>query len=364
MPLNQPITVENAKSASNLHNHVYDLVYRDTKSNTADPTGGQFLEEIEDLGRRAFIEKDEDALLAAHRTLYVINLAYLSVPWQLSATNVTHPTVARIKYTLEKYWEEAERKKHSALLTGLPDVDNFRDWVTKYVQDHPSNVIHPIFEFLRDRATFEQMREFFLQETPLEVLFGDIIALMMPGVYGSIKVELVKNFWDEVGHARDERVHRNLRFRMMDFLQIPSDIYIKDFELLICEELALINMYLSLATNRAKLTQLVGALLTTELMIPGRFEYQIEGWKRFGVDDETMVYLTEHTTVDVEHAEDWLDSVVMPILRDDPATMQDIVLGMARRLERAGAVCDRLYTHLQATEQASIGCYEGPFHGQ
>ncbi|ABF92789.1 hypothetical protein MXAN_4282 [Myxococcus xanthus DK 1622] len=31
---------------------------------------------------------------------------------------------------------------------------------------HPSNVTHPIFAFLRDHATFEQMREFTCWSTP------------------------------------------------------------------------------------------------------------------------------------------------------------------------------------------------------
>lgn len=323
----------------------------------------QLLERAEVLGRRAFEEGDEESLLEAHRALYVINLARLEVPWSVSALNVDHPFICQLKHTLESCWDRAERKKHQEVLSKLPAASRFREWVTEYVQSHPSNVVHPLFPFLRDTATFEQMREFILQETPLEVFFGDIIAMMMPGVYGRIKMELAKNFWDEVGHAVEPRVHRNLRFRLMEALQIPSDIHTSRIDLLVREELALINMYLSLSTNRAALTQLLGVLLATETMIPGRFDLQILGWRRHGLGEEAMVYLTEHTTVDVEHAKEWMDSIILPLLERKPELMEEITLGVLRRLDIAGAVCDKLYERLKGIETACIGAFSGPLPG-
>jgi hypothetical protein len=208
------------------------------------------------------------------------------------------------------------------------------------------------------------MREFILQETPLELLFGDLIALIMPGIYGTMKVELVKNFWDEVGHAQDHRVHRNMRMQLMEFLQIPADVHSNHMEVLVCEELALINTYMSLATDRAGLVQFLGMMLATENMIPGRFEMQIEGWRRFGISDDVMEYLLEHTTVDVEHAEDWMDQVILPLLQQNVTLMPDIVLGVLRRLDLAGAVCDKLMVHLQRPQTASIEAYRSPIPGQ
>jgi pyrroloquinoline quinone (PQQ) biosynthesis protein C len=119
-------------------------------------------------------------------------------------------------------------------------------------------------------------------------------------------------------------------------------------------------MYLGLATNRSALTQQLGVLLATETMIPGRFELQIEGWRRHGVDDGTLTYLIEHTTVDVEHAKEWMDGMILPLLAKSPHLMPEIVLGVLRRLDIAGAVCDKLYAHLKNTQTASIGAYRGP----
>ena len=191
--------------------------------------------------------------------------------------------ITRIKYELEYYWEQSEKSKYRALLRDLPDTNGFSQWVKDHVAQHPSNELHPIFNFLKDKANFQQMQEFLFQETPLEMLFGDILAFMLPGVYGTVKVEFLKNYWDEVGHANDDKVHRNLRAQLMQHVQIATDAHLRHIELFVREELELVNMYLSLATNRAKHGQLLGIMLATELMIPNRFQYSIDGWKRLGL---------------------------------------------------------------------------------
>lgn len=328
-----------------VHDFLYTVDIHDSLNQDS-----EILQCAENLAQKAFSEKDTKSLLDAQRTLYEINLAYLSIPWKKAAVNIAHPLVAGIKYCLEKHWERSEQSKYDVVLKDLPPVEMFPQWVNKYVASHHSNELHPIFTYLRDEASLPQMQAFFLQETPLEMLFGDIVALMLPGVYGAIKVEFVKNYWDEVGHAVDEKVHRNMRADLMKFLHISADSYITDASSLVVEELELINMYLSLATNRAKLTELIGTMLATELMIPGRFEYQIEGWRRLGISDGLLAYHLEHVTVDAEHAQDWLHKVVMPILHHDPSAMIDIVRGVSRRLDTAARVSDRLYTHIRDLE--------------
>lgn len=311
------------------------------------------------LAKKAFIDSDEDSLLLVHRILYVINLAHLSVSWEKSAVNLNHPLIAGIKFEIESYWEQSEKNKYRDVLSDLPDTKEFPLWVKNKVAQHPSNELHPIFTFLKDKANFKQMQEFLFQETPLEMLFGDILAFMLPGVYGTVKVEFLKNYWDEVGHANDEKVHRNLRAQLMKQAQIPADAHLHHIESFVREELELVNMYLSLATNRAKHGALLGTMLATELMIPNRFQYSIDGWKRLGLKDQQMVYLTEHISVDAVHAEDWLNHVIMPVLAKNPMVMKEILFGVFRRLNVSVAVLDRLYQQIQAIAGSSM---EGLVH--
>jgi hypothetical protein len=253
-----------------------------------------------------------------------------------------------IRHAMEAEWDAGDRARYARELSSIPSAGDFPSWIAGTVRAHRSNVTHPLFAFLRDEATFEQTREFLFQETPLEVLFGDIIALLLPGVYGEPKLEIAKNFWDEVGRAEDARVHRNMRFRMMSHFNIPSDAHVRYMDGLVVEELRLINSYLMTATNRAKLLQLVGMLLVTETMIPGRFEHQILGCRRLGLNDEQMSYLLEHTTVDGEHADGWLKCVVEPILKFRPEAVYDLTVGALRRLSAAEGVCDRMMSHLRS----------------
>jgi hypothetical protein len=87
-------------------------------------------------------------------------------------------------------------------------------------------------------------------------------------------------------------------------------------------------------------------MLATELMVPGRLDQQIAGWRRVGLKDESMRYLLEHTVVDVEHANGWMHEVVLPMLERRPDLMADVVLGMARRLAYAAQVCDGMMAFL------------------
>lgn len=326
-------------------NRLYRLIYEPTQIVHGDRDS--FINWSSTVAQRAFVEDDQDAKLEVQRALYHIYLGRLAVPWERSAINVNHPLVTEIQFILEESWNEAERLKHEPKLQSFPQVEDFPSWIERYARNHSSRLIHPIFPFLAKEASLEQMREFFFQETPLEMLFGDIVGLMLPGLYGGPKMELVRNYWDEVGCGDENRVHRNLRVRLMQHLLIPSDAYISHVDHLICEELELINLYLGLALNRAKLVQLIGVMLTTELVIPGNFNYLIEGWRRLGIDDEMLAYHIEHTSVDEVHAQDLLYRVVMPILKDAPYLMSDIVMGVSRRLDASGAVSDKLYDRIR-----------------
>lgn len=303
--------------------------------------------EVESMIIRAFDKGDDDALIAVHRVLYVINMAQLAGPDDKCPWNIKNPIISKMKYDIERAWDISERKKYVDILASLPDTSDFPQWISRLVKEHSSMDVHPLFYFFRDKADLQQLREFFVQETPLEMLFGDIVALMMPGVYGKIKIELVKNFWDEVGRARDELVHRNLRAKLMRHLEIEPDFYKEDVERFVVEELALINMYMAMATDRAKLLQLIGVMLATELMIPGRFPFLVEAWKRNGIDGHLLDYFVEHISVDAVHAEDWLNEVVVPIISGCSGKMEDIVLGVLRRLDTADAVCNKMVDHLQ-----------------
>lgn len=332
-------------------NIIREFIYNsDLDSGSSKEDQNTFLNDMQGVLTSAFGGGNEAALLQVHQVLYEINIAHLSVAWINQAKNIHHPFIATVKHTIDRAWEASELEKYQSKLAQLPTVEDFPSWIREVVAEHKSNELHPIFTYLRDEATLEQSTEFFFQETPLEMLFGDIIAFMLPGVYGDIKVEFVKNYWDEVGRAVDEKVHRKLRARMMQKLDMDENCYLDHTELFVREELQLINMYLSMCLDRNRQVELSGALLATELMIPGRFQYLIDGFRRLGFSDYDLHYHIEHTTVDEVHADDLLDHVAMPILQQDGGQMRPLVLGALRRLDTIVEVLDRLHSRMLNNE--------------
>jgi pyrroloquinoline quinone (PQQ) biosynthesis protein C len=303
---------------------------------------------VTELTERAYVNGDQLAETEIHKLLFAINVATLEPPWESPVNNARGEFFVRVRGIIERAWDIFDRRRFGERLAELPPVEQFADWATARIQEHAGNVDHELFGFLRDHATQAQLTEFQLQETPFDIYFGDIIALMLPGVYGPLKMELVSNYFDEMGCGDVGMVHRNLRLHMMKHIGIDPNIVKADLGVFCLPQLRLANMYFDAVINRDKLYQAIGMLLATELMVPGRLEYQIEGWKRTGLADESMLYLQLHTTVDITHAEGWLRNVVVPLLAQDPAAMKPMTLGMYRRLVYAADVCDCMLAHLRA----------------
>lgn len=288
-----------------------------------------------------------EAMRPLHASLYHLYVSEFAVPWESARIHSRHPMLVAQRCRLERAWLERETRLHGAVLEALPSsVEEFPDWGAALVSSHASNVTHPLFPFLRDEATIEQLREFHFQETPLDIFFSDILCRMMPGVYGALRVELVSNFWDEVGRGTEAVAHRALRLKLMRFFDISPRAHLDEVRRYVWEELALANTYFDTTMDRGRLVQAVGAMLATEMAVPGRIECQLEGCRRVGIPDDVLRYLEEHVTLDVTHAAGWMKHVVAPLLREHPNLMPDLAMGMLRRLSAAEAVCERMLVHL------------------
>lgn len=307
------------------------------------------IDDIDSLSSMAYREHRDDAKKEFHAILYALNTAKIQPPWLSSRRNAGHHLFARIRNRLESAVEQHDRSQHAAALAAVPrNLDAFSPWIIQLIQTHPSNVTHPLFAFLRDEASFSQLREFFRQEAPMDLHFVDILLLMMPALHGPMKMELAGNFWDEMGCGKPHLVHRFKRQVQMRHLGIAEDDHLTHADDYCWEELALANLYFEGALNRSKLTQLIGNMLATETMVPGRVECQVKGWQRAGLPDEALEYLQDHTSIDVEHAQGWLNNLVMPLLRAHPELTSQLVFGALRRLQAAQNVCDVMLRRLPA----------------
>jgi hypothetical protein len=329
------------------------LDHSDAREPTADELAAIGAETAK-LAQLAFAG-DSAAALELHRAIYRVLLARHRPPWRQPTADPVDPPIAVFLWTVARHWDRADRDRHRDLIGKLPAPDEYPRWITTLVRDHASGVRHRLFEFLATDADYGQLREFFRQETPLDLYFADLIVCLAPGFYGEPKLEIARNFWDEMGEGDRGRSHRTLRLNMMRRLDIDEDDHATNTDDLVVEELELVNAYFVGAAVRSYAGQLIGMLLATESVAPGRLARQLAGWRRVGLPEDALEYLTVHTVVDVAHGEHWMDNVVRPLIAQAPEAMTDITLGALRRLDIAERICDRMMLHLPALAETGAG---------
>ena len=311
---------------------------------------GEFLDALaaraDEIVPLAFEQGDEAAELEAQRFLYEVFAHRILPPWSPHWRDYEHPVVVDAHRKVADAWLAKDRATYGAGLEVPPSPKGCGEWAVEVCENHASGVTHPLFDFLAEKATYDQLVTFQAQETPFDIHFGDLVALLLPGIHGGRKIELSHNFWDEMGNGTLERTHRQLRLDMMTRVGIPGEAYLTDVDSYWVEELRMANMYFQTSSLRSLAPQSVGMLQATELVVPGRLDRQIEGWRRVGLTDKDMVYLLEHVVVDVEHAEGWLNHVIAPLAEERPDMLLEVGIGIMRRLDCALAVCDRAMREL------------------
>ncbi|GAA5213712.1 iron-containing redox enzyme family protein [Corallincola platygyrae] len=289
----------------------------------------------------------EDNRVEVNRAVFLALSAIYRDPFTAESCNDDHPILKELIHRYQLKICQDASKKHAGLLSSLPSAENFEEWCIDIVQKDESNVGHPLFIFLQKDSTLAQLREYIAQESPFDMYFSDIISSMQAGHYAGEREEMLENFWDEMGHGAKENFHRNMRVDMMNAFDIPLSLHLEDIEYFDVSQLVLANYYLMCVHSRRTQNILIGMMLATECMVPGRLEMQIAGWLRNGASKDQIKYLIEHVHVDEEHAKGWMKHVVLPLIQKDQALCQDIVLGIMLRLDAATEVCDAMYAHLR-----------------
>jgi Iron-containing redox enzyme len=187
----------------------------------------------------------------------------------------------------------------------------------------------PLFPFLADEATLEQMQWFLRQEVAGEAGFDDLVALTQLRMPVRAKLELARNYWDEMGRGRAGAMHGPLLAEAV-------------LEETVWESLALANLLVALAFDRRYAYHSVGALGAIELTAPTRVGYVDRGLARLGITKSARRYFSLHATLDVQHSASWNREVLAPLVADDARCAHAIAEGALMRL-RAGARCFARY---------------------
>ena len=195
----------------------------------------------------------------------------------------------------------------------------------------------PLFPWLAQRANLSQMRWYLRQEAAGEAGFEDLTAYTQVKLPARIKLELARNYWDEMGRGNAKGMHGPMLAHLVEELQLEPRI-----EHTAWESFALANVMTAMATRRDHAWYSLGALGVIELTAPGRSAAVAEGLRRLGVDGKARVYFELHATLDVKHSLAWNEEAIMPAVAEDPRRARAIAEGALIRLN-CGARCFERY---------------------
>lgn len=242
-------------------------------------------------------------------------------------------TLRRLEYA----YVERERAQVARKAQEAPrEAEAFVRWFEALKQSGPGQG-DPLFPWLAEHATLQQLRWFLEQEMAGEAGFDDLVALTQVKLPAQPKLELARNYWDEMGQGTRSGMHGP----MLEQLGRALHLEIRE-ESTVWEALALGNLMVALAANRHYTYQSIGALGAIELTAPGRSEQVNRALKRLGVAGEARRYYALHATLDVKHSLAWNREVLQPLVAADPALATPIAEGALLRL-RAGQRCFERY---------------------
>jgi hypothetical protein len=232
---------------------------------------------------------------------------------------------------LERELIEQERAAIASQLRHVPrDADGFVAWFEELKHSGPGQG-DALFPWLAEHASFEQMCWFLQQELAGEAGFDDLVALSQLKLPARPKLEMARNYWDEMGQGHEGGMHGPLLTALAAGLPTTTTPPV-------WETLALGNLMVALATSRAYAYQAIGALGVIELTAPGRAELVNLGLKRLHFTGAARRYYALHATLDVRHSQTWNREVLAPLVQADPRVALPLAEGALMRL-RAGARC-------------------------
>ncbi|RKH44826.1 iron-containing redox enzyme family protein [Corallococcus sicarius] len=301
------------------------------------------------LGEVAGEVGTEDARLAErlHRTLLRFNHSRLAPGFPTGGWRADVQAETQLRL-LEGEYVEAERQRMAAWAAEAPeDADGFIAWFEDLKETGPGQQ-DPLFPWLATQASLEQMRWFLTQEVAGEAGFDDLVALTQLQLPTQAKLELARNYWDEMGRGREDAMHGPMLAEMAAKLGLkPTD------EDTVWEAHALANLLCAFAFNRRYTYLAVGALGIVEETAPGRTACVNEGLKRLGFDMRVRRYYAVHSTLDVKHSETWNREVLRPLVAANPACARPLAEGALLRLS-AGAKCFERYRRELGLELKSL----------
>jgi hypothetical protein len=240
-------------------------------------------------------------------------------------------------HLLEGTWIETLREEIFEQAQEVPrDPVAFLQWFEDLKQSGPGQD-DPLFPWLAKYASDADMRWFLTQEAAGEAGFDDLVAMTQVKMPDEPKLELARNYWDEMGRGNMGGMHGPMLGRAVAALELTPTI-----DDTVWESLALANTMTAFAATRRYAWHSVGALGVVELTAPGRVSLVGAGLKRLNHPPVVRKYFELHASLDIKHSEDWNANVLLPLAKAVPHAIPFLAEGALMRL-LCGARCFDAY---------------------
>jgi hypothetical protein len=298
------------------------------------------LQTLEKVAQNAFVDKQESSLKFAHQLLNELLKYDFYIPKPSQNIGIDRSAALfAIKQMFVRYFLESlycELDESNLFIKG-----NFADWwkseISKY-EDCP----HLLFEYLSEKGSLQDLKEFIRHDASVHVAFSDLLALMQVGTRAAVKCEFFKNFSDEVGCGEDTGDHLEMFKQTLDSLALETlptaDIY--------WQALACANLLMIVSCYRSLYYVGIGYIGCLEALTAGRFKHITLAGQKNGLNKKMLRFYTEHSECDGGHAEAWLNRVIIPTIEQFPDSVADISRGLLYRLSVSNVFWNKIYQKL------------------
>ncbi|MGK2870601.1 MAG: iron-containing redox enzyme family protein [Mycobacterium sp.] len=194
---------------------------------------------------------------------------------------------------------------------------------------------------LRDKGTWDQMRESFVHRSLYHLKEGDPHAWAIPRLIGQAKASFVAVEFDEFGAGRGARLHQQLFADLLHAADLDAS-YLGYIDAVPAEALAAVNLMSLFGLHRALRGAAVGHFASTEITSPPGSQRLVDALRRLGAPQPCIAFYAEHVEADAVHEQVVRTDVVGDMVAREPQLDRDVVFGI-----RAHALVeDRLADHM------------------
>lgn len=250
-----------------------------------------------------------------------------------------------IENKMLELWLEPEIRKAKSQYPLPNENQNFREWFNEFVESHPASR-HPLLKFLEEDANINQIAYYIFQENPSDANFEDLIISLQIGIDNlESKMELSRNYWDEMGNGNIKMVHTELYNNFLTEIRRLVPEFDAKFEPL-WEAIATGNHLLYSCKYRSTRYLGIGCLGVIEKLFSEMSINLLKSYDRVGFKEK--IYHKVHSIIDTDHSDGWVHHVFDEMEGHGQGAKEEMALGAILRLNIINAMYDHIYNQFKS----------------